>query len=67
MEDRIQNPSNYSVVLVSEGATFKGMEEMMFRDGTKDAYGHAKLGGIGTAVADVIKKYRQHNSTMVSP
>ncbi len=56
VEDRIQNPSNYSVVLVSEGATFKGMEEMMFRDGTKDAYGHAKLGGIGAAVADMIKK-----------
>jgi 6-phosphofructokinase len=56
VEDRIQNPSKYSVVLVSEGATFKGMKEMMFKDGTRDAYGHAKLGGIGTAVADVIKK-----------
>ena len=56
VEDRIQNPSNYSVVLVSEGATFKGMKEMMFKDGTKDAYGHAKLGGIGNAVADMIKQ-----------
>ncbi len=55
VEDRIQNPSNYSVVLVSEGATFKGMQEMMFRKGEKDAYGHAKLGGIGTMVADQIK------------
>jgi len=55
VEDRKQNPSNYSVVLVSEGATFKGVEDMMFRNGTKDDYGHAKLGGIGTAVADVIK------------
>lgn len=56
VEDRFQNPSNYSVVLVSEGATFAGMEEMMFRDGEKDAYGHAKLGGIGIAVSDQIKK-----------
>ena len=55
VEDRVQNPSNYSVVLVSEGATFKGMKEMMIKDGTKDAYGHAKLGGIGNAVADQIK------------
>jgi len=55
VEDRIQNPSNYSVVLVSEGATFKGMDEMMFKDGEKDAYGHAKLGGIGTSVANGIK------------
>lgn len=56
VEDRIQNPSNYSVVLVSEGATFKGMKEMMIKDGAKDDYGHMKLGGIGAAVADVIKR-----------
>ncbi|MEJ2596566.1 MAG: ATP-dependent 6-phosphofructokinase [bacterium] len=56
VEDRAQNPSNYSVVLVSEGATFKGMEEMMFLIGDVDAYGHAKLGGIGTTVSDMIKK-----------
>jgi 6-phosphofructokinase 1 len=56
VEDRVQNPSNYSVVLVSEGATFKGMKEMMFKDGEKDAYGHAKLGGIGGTVAELIKK-----------
>jgi ATP-dependent phosphofructokinase / diphosphate-dependent phosphofructokinase len=56
VEDRMQNPSNYSVVLVSEGATFKGMDDMMYKDGIKDAYGHAKLGGIGTTVADVIKR-----------
>ena len=55
VEDRFQNPSNYSVVLVSEGATFKGMDDMMFKDGEKDAYGHAKLGGIGTTVSDLIK------------
>jgi len=56
VEDRFQNPSNYSVVLVSEGATFQGMDEMMFKNGEKDAYGHAKLGGIGTTVADMIKQ-----------
>jgi 6-phosphofructokinase len=56
VEDRVQNPSNYSVVLVSEGATFKGMDKMMFKDGEKDAYGHAKLGGIGNTVSALIKK-----------
>jgi len=56
VEDRFQNPSNYSVVLVSEGATFQGMDDMMFKNGEKDAYGHAKLGGIGTTVSDMIKK-----------
>ena len=56
VEDRVQNPSNYSVVLVSEGATFSGMEKMMFKNGEKDAYGHAKLGGIGNSVSELIKK-----------
>jgi 6-phosphofructokinase 1 len=55
VEDRFQNPSKYSVVLVSEGATFKGMKEMMFKSNEKDAFGHAKLGGIGPIVGENIK------------
>jgi 6-phosphofructokinase 1 len=68
VEDRVQNPSNYSVVLVSEGATFKGMDNMVFKDGEKDAYGHAKLGGIGNAVSDLIKKEsaKFNNGTAIS-
>jgi 6-phosphofructokinase 1 len=49
-EDRRRNPSRYSVLLVSEGAMFKG-GEMVFQDAAKDAYGHAKLGGIGDVVS----------------
>jgi 6-phosphofructokinase len=49
-EDRLKNPSRYSVVLVSEGATFKG-GEMVIKDSRKDAYGHMKLGGIGDLVS----------------
>jgi len=52
--DREINPSKYSVVLVSEGATFAG-SEMVFQDKTKDAYGHMKLGGIGDLVSAEIK------------
>ena len=48
--DRNRNPSKYAVVLVSEGAIFEG-EEMVYIDKTTDAYGHAKLGGIGDMVA----------------
>ncbi len=54
-EDRVNNPSRYSILLVSEGAMFKG-GEMVFKDRTTDAYGHAKLGGIGDLVSDEIKK-----------
>lgn len=53
-EDRRKNPSHYSVVLVSEGAMFEG-GEMVFKDTAKDAYGHAKLGGIGELVSARLK------------
>ncbi len=49
-EDRRKNPSKYSVVLVSEGAMFDG-GEMIFSGAATDAYGHAKLGGIGDLVS----------------
>lgn len=55
VHDRAHNPSKYSVVLVSEGATFQG-GEMVFEDGATDAYGHAKLGGIGDRVAVELKE-----------
>jgi 6-phosphofructokinase 1 len=55
LEDRRKNPSNYSVALVSEGAMFEG-GDMIFQDAAKDAYGHAKLGGIGDLVAAKIKE-----------
>lgn len=54
--DRKRNPSNYSVVLVSEGATFAGDNEMLFEGDEKDQYGHRKLGGIGDQVAAQLKE-----------
>jgi len=53
--DRNRNPSHYSVVLVSEGAMFEG-GEMVFADRSTDAYGHAKLGGIGDLVAGRVRE-----------
>ncbi len=53
--DRQHNPSHYSVVLVSEGAMFKG-GEMVFANQEKDMYGHAKLGGIGDMVSAKLKE-----------
>jgi len=55
VSDRAKNPSNYSVVLVSEGAMFEG-GEMVFKEQEKDAYGHAKLGGIGDLVSAKLKE-----------
>lgn len=56
MLDRKYNPSNYSVALVSEGAMFEG-GEMVFKDRTTDAFGHAKLGGIGDLVSEQLKGF----------
>jgi ATP-dependent phosphofructokinase / diphosphate-dependent phosphofructokinase len=54
VEDRNRNSSKYSIVLVSEGAMYQG-GDMVFQDATTDAYGHAKLGGIGDLISDQIK------------
>jgi len=54
-KDRNSNPSHYSIALVSEGAMFEG-GEMIFRDRSTDAYGHAKLGGIGDLVSEEVKE-----------
>ena len=53
--DRLSNSSKYSVVLVSEGAIFKG-GEMVIENQEKDAYGHKKLGGIGDRVSETLKE-----------
>ncbi len=47
--DRHRNSSKYAIVLVSEGARFGG--NMVFADLSRDAFGHAKLGGIGDLVS----------------
>ena len=54
--DRRKNPSKYSVVLVSEGATISGGADMVFEDQETDMFGHKKLGGIGDQVARALKE-----------
>jgi len=56
VKDRNSNPSRYSVLLISEGAMYEG-GEMVFKDRSTDAYGHAKLGGIGDLVSEQIKEH----------
>ncbi len=54
VEDRNSNTSKYAVLLISEGAMYEG-GEMIFSNNEKDAYGHAKLGGIGDLVSNELK------------
>jgi len=53
-EDKRNNPSNYAILTISEGARMEGGD--VFETGKADAYGHRKLGGIGAIVCDEIKK-----------
>lgn len=55
IQDREKNPSNYSVVIISEGAQMLGDAEMSFEAEETDQYGHKKLGGIGDRVSSKIK------------
>ena len=63
MEDKRKNPSNYALVVVSEGAVWQGQEVAEF--GESDAYGHRKKVDIGHALAAELKR-RTGEDTMTS-
>jgi ATP-dependent phosphofructokinase / diphosphate-dependent phosphofructokinase len=52
--DKTENPSNYSVVAISEGARTVTGERI--ESGDPDAAGQRKLGGIGGLLADFLEK-----------
>jgi len=54
MEDKRNNPSNYAILTISEGAIMEAGS--IIETGEEDAYGHKKLGGIGEIVSDEIKR-----------
>jgi 6-phosphofructokinase len=54
VKDKKRNPSNYSMVTISEGARLE--EGEMLLAGEADAYGHRKLGGIGALTAELLKE-----------
>jgi ATP-dependent phosphofructokinase / diphosphate-dependent phosphofructokinase len=55
--DKRDNPSNYAVVAISEGAKIIGGQTV--ETGDPDAYGNRKLGGIGEVVSDFLEKRAQ--------
>lgn len=54
VQDARRNPSNYSIVTISEGATMLGGD--IIETGDEDAFGHRKLGGIGSHTEATIRK-----------
>jgi ATP-dependent phosphofructokinase / diphosphate-dependent phosphofructokinase len=52
--DKRRNPSNYAMVVISEGASMIGGQVVEY--GQEDAYGHRKLGGIGQITGEALKQ-----------
>jgi 6-phosphofructokinase 1 len=63
LTDKRNNPSNYAMVVLSEGAEWEGYKVQEY--GEPDAYGHRKKMNVAEAFSDEIKK-RTKEETMVS-
>lgn len=55
LEDKRNNPSNYAIMTISEGAIMEGGD--IIETGEEDAFGHRKLGGVGLLAAEEIKHF----------
>jgi len=61
--EKKDNPSNYSLVILSEGAEWEGYTVQEY--GEPDPYGHRKKSSVGESLADEIKR-RTGEETIVS-
>ncbi len=60
VQDKYNNPSNYAIMTISEGARELG-GDLVHYDGDEDAYGHKKLGGIGAVTGEKLKRVTGEN------
>ena len=63
MVDKAKSPSNYALVVLSEGAQWEGYD--LREVGEPDAFGHKKKESIGEALSNEIHK-ATHEETVVS-
>jgi ATP-dependent phosphofructokinase / diphosphate-dependent phosphofructokinase len=63
LEDKRANPSNYALIVLSEGAEWEGYTLQEY--GEPDAYGHRKKASVAESFADEIKR-RTGEETIVS-
>ncbi len=63
LTDKRNNPSNYTLVVLSEGAKWEGYTVQEY--GEPDAFGHRKKASIGEALAAEVRK-RSNEGTIVS-
>lgn len=62
IEKRRRMNKHFSIIVVSEGARPKGVEEQFVMDQKKDPFGHVRLGGIGNWLADEIERVTGHET-----
>ncbi|HTP28129.1 MAG TPA: 6-phosphofructokinase [Anaeromyxobacteraceae bacterium] len=62
-KDKRSNPSNYALVVLSEGAEWEGYRVQEF--GEPDAFGHRKKASVGESLSEEIKR-RTGDETVVS-
>ena len=62
VKDKEDNPSHYSLVILSEGATWEGRKVEEY--GPPDAYGHRKKVNIAEAFSDQIKDKTKHETVV---
>jgi 6-phosphofructokinase len=60
VQDKYNNPSNYAIMTISEGARERGGSFVHYA-GDEDAYGHRKLGGIGMLTGERLKEITGEN------
>jgi ATP-dependent phosphofructokinase / diphosphate-dependent phosphofructokinase len=63
LTDKHENPSNYSLVVLSEGSEWQGYQVQEY--GEPDAYGHRKKASVAESLSDEIKR-RTGEETIVS-
>jgi ATP-dependent phosphofructokinase / diphosphate-dependent phosphofructokinase len=63
LRDKRNNPSNYCLLIISEGAQWEGYQVQEY--GEPDAFGHRKKLNVGEALSDIIQK-RTKEETIVS-
>ena len=63
LDDKHRNPSNYALIVLSEGAEWEGYKVQEY--GEPDAYGHRRKASVAEAFADEIKR-RTGEETIVS-
>ncbi len=63
MEEKRTTPSNYALLVMSEGASWKGYEVQEY--GEPDAYGHRKKASVAESLSDELKR-RTGEETIVS-